>query len=1090
MSGLRVSVVDMTEDAAQRAVVDAPVTASGVIIGAPGTGKTHALVDRVVGLLHANVLSADEVLVLTPSRQAATALRDRIGVRVGVATPGPLARSLGSFAFQLVRGSAVRAGQEPPALLTGAEQDRIIAEMLAGDEEDERDGRSRWPAALGSGVRASRDFRSELRTFIAECTELGVGPDELRGSTNEVWSAAAGFIEEYRTVLDGLRSAHRDSADLLAEASAILRSSDSHELGPLSALRVVFIDDAQELTRGGVEIVRALRTRGVAVMAFGDPDISSGAFRGASPELFAQLAAVLGEVFVVDAPHRQSVTLSELTRTVTQAIGAAGRVDHRRPPGRVDADRPADDRVTTFLAPSPHEEHDRIAGVLRDWHLLRGIPWERMAVIAHDTRQVAMLETELAAREVPTRAAGVQRPLGRETVVRDIVGIVRMAMTTDADRDPDALAEALLTPFGGLDAVGLRRLRARLRHRELETGGSRPARELLRDSLAEPAQLLLIDTPEARAADRFGSMLRDVGAAADRGETIHELLWRVWDASRGPDGRRLEVAWRETAETPGGVETARALDALVALFDAAKRSVERSPEDGPEAFIHGILDSEVPEDTLSALERPQTVALLTPATALGTEFEAVVIAGVQEGVWPNVRLRGGLLGTWRLAESIDASRSGRPEHVPQTLDRRRSALHDELRLFVRALSRARTRLLVTAVDDDDQSPSALFGFLPAPVPDEGERMAYPLTLRGLVARHRRTLTSSDDPRTRADAAGQLRLLTEAQVPGASPEEWYGTAGWSTPAPLRDLETAVVSVSPSRLEAFEECGLGWVVSALGGDTVSPPSAGIGTILHAALERVPDGDLDGLRAVLDERWPELDFETAWLGRKERRRAELYVERMHAYVQEVARDGGRVLASEAPFRFTVDLHDAESREEGQIAQTDEAAEQSTAHRAVVSGVIDRVEVYPQHAGEHASARGQRWTPMADGAAGQRVVVVDLKSGKYEPDTEAAVVEHAQLAAYQIAVQHGLIDGAPSDALVGARLLIVSKTVGKSAYRVAHQHVLDEDARASFVQRVIDAGRGMAASNFTAQVQAHCADTQVYVRPCRIHTVEAVSA
>ena len=145
MSVRRSSVEDMTEDAAQNAVIGAEVSASGVIIGAPGTGKTRTLTERVVHLLDTVGMRPEQLLVLTPSRQAATALRDRIGVRIGQATPGPLARSLGSFAFQVVRGAMVRAGAEPPALLTGADQDRLIAELLAGDAEDER---IVWPQAL------------------------------------------------------------------------------------------------------------------------------------------------------------------------------------------------------------------------------------------------------------------------------------------------------------------------------------------------------------------------------------------------------------------------------------------------------------------------------------------------------------------------------------------------------------------------------------------------------------------------------------------------------------------------------------------------------------------------------------------------------------------------------------------------------------------------------------------------------------------------------------------------------------------------------------------------------------------------------
>ncbi|WP_301111555.1 ATP-dependent DNA helicase [Microbacterium sp.] len=1073
----------MTPDAAQRTVIAAEPSASGVIIGAPGTGKTRTLVDRVVHLLGEQGLRPEQVLALTPSRQAATALRDRIGVRISQATPGPLARSLGSFAFQLVRGAMVREGAEPPALLTGADQDRIIAELLAGDAED---GRIPWPDALSVSVRASKGFRSELRAFLAECTEIGVHPDELRESGNDVWAATAEFLVEYRTVLDALRSAHRDAADLLSEASTILQGADAATLGPLAPLSVVLIDDAQELTRGGIAMVRSLRERGIAVLAFGDPDISSGSFRGASPELFAQLAGALGKVHVLDGAHRQRPALTTLTRAVTQAIGVSGRVEHRRAPAPATSEE-IDARVSTFVAPSPYEELDRIAGVMREWHLSEGIRWERMAVIAHDTRQVTTLETELAAREIPTRAAGVQRPLGSEGIVRDIVGIVRLALTPTEERTSDALEEALRTPFGGMDAIGLRRLRARLRHIELEQGGSTPARELLRQAMANAAHLTLIDAPESRTAERFAETIAATARAAAEGETIHDLLWRVWDQARAVDGRRLQVAWREISQLPTGAETARSLDALVALFDAAKRFVERTPDEKPHTFVRDILDSEVPEDSLSTPDRPGKVTLLTPATALGTEFDAVVVAGVQDGIWPNVRLRGGLLQTWRLADAIHAARSGNRVEPPGVLDRRRAALHDELRLFVRAVSRARDRLLITAVDDDDLTPSPFFGFLPAPEPPERHASAeHPLTLRGLVARHRRTLTTAHAGSIRRDAAMQLAVLAREGVPGAGPAEWYGMTPASTDAPLRDLAVTGAKVSPSKMESYEECGLNWVVSALGGDTVMPPTTGIGTIVHEAMERVPDGDLERMRAILAEHWPELDFETEWIGRKERRRADVLVSRLHTYLGDVRREGGRAIGSELEFRFAVDVApDAE----GDAVPTVHPVGEDRSNKAVIHGYIDRVEAYPPAAGEHSHARGRGWEPMSGGPDGP-VVVVDLKTGKNDPESDSGVAEHAQLAAYQVAVQEGLVDGAPPASLAGARLVIVSKTLAKSEYRIAHQHTLSDESRSAFLRRVSDAARGMSASSFTAQVESHCADTQRRVNPCRIHTVPAVSS
>lgn len=1092
----------MTPDAAQQAVIAAEPSASGVIIGAPGTGKTCTLINRVVHLLDSAALRPEQVLALTPSRQAATALRDQIGVRIAQATPGPLARSLGSFAFQLVRGATVREGAQPPALLTGADQDRIIADLLTGDAED---GQIPWPAALSASVRASKGFRSELRAFLAECTEIGVHPDELRESGNEVWAACADFLVEYRAVLDALRSAHRDAADLLSEANIILRTAAAATLGPLAQLRVVLIDDAQELTRGGVAVVEALRGRGIAVLAFGDPDISSGSFRGASPELFAQLAGALGEVHVLDGTHRQRPALTTLTRTVTQAIGVSGRVDHRRAPASVAADE-IDAQVSAFLAPSPHEELDRIAGVMRDWHLSDGVRWDRMAVIAHDTRQVTALETELAVREIPTRAAGVQRPLGSEGIVRDIVGVVRLALTPVEERTSQALEEAMRTPFGGLDAIGLRRLRARLRHIELEQGGATPARELLRQAMANPSHLTLIDAPESRAAARFAATIEATARAAVAGETIHDLLWRVWDQARAVDGRRLPSVWREISLLPTGAETARSLDALVALFDAAKRFVERTPNEKPQVFVRDILDSEVPEDSLSTPGRPGKVALLTPAAALGTEFDAVVVAGVQDGIWPNVRLRGGLLQTWRLADAIQAARLGVSTEPPGVLDRRRAALHDELRLFVRAVSRARRRLLITAVDDDDFTPSAFFGFLPASEPPERHASAeHPLTLRGLVARHRRTLTTAHAEPVKRAAAEQLAVLARSGVPGADPAEWYGVTPPSTNAPLRDLAVDGARVSPSKMESYEECGLNWVVSELGGDTVLPPTAGIGTIVHEAMECVPDGDLEQMRAIVAERWPELDFETEWIGRKERRCADLLVGRLHTYLGDVRREGGRVLGSEIEFRFAVDVMPEDERSED-VMPEDERPEdvmpnndleavpavhplgEHHANQAIIHGYIDRVEAYPPNAGEYSHARGRGWEPMSIGSQG--VVVVDLKTGKNDPESDSGVIEHAQLAAYQIAVQQGLIDGVLPGSLAGARLVIVSKTLARSDYRIAHQHTLGDESRAAFLRRVSNSARGMSASSFTAQVESHCAETQRRVHQCRIHTVPAVSS
>ena len=1022
-------------DPQQRAVVALPPAASGVVVGAPGTGKTTALVARVAALVEAGV-DPDGLLVLTPSRQTATALRDRLALAVGRATSGPLARSVASFAYQLVRATEVAAGNEPPQLLTGGDEDQLIQDLLDGDAEDEVDGLGRWPQWLPPAVRSTKGFRTEVRTFVAECTTLGIESDGLRiladAHAIPVWRTMASFLDEYLQVRADMRGAHRDAAGLVREAVGVLRTAPpGTEVADRFA--VILVDDAQELTLGGVEMLEACRARGIAVIAFGDPDVGSGAFRGATPENFARLAAGLGGVSVLPAAHRGTAWQNELVRQVTQRIGAVGVVAHRG--GATEAQ--PDPSVRALTLRSPAEEYDAIARLLRERHVHDGVAWSQCAVIAHDTRQVTALEAELAAREVPTRSSGPGRPLGTLAPVRDLLRIIDLAARDDWTFDD--VAEALVGTGGRLDPVELRRLRSALRHIELAAGGERSGRELLVSAMFRPLEFDLIDTREARRAAVLARTLAVLGDELGRGATAHELLWTAWDRSG------LERPWSELARGHGPLadQAHRDLDAVVALFQAAKRFVERSLDADPRVFVRSILDSAVAEDRLDAPSGGESVRILTPAGALGTEFDTVVIAGVQDGVWPNTRLRGSLLDTWRLADAATRVDTG----AASTLDRRRAAMHDELRLLARALSRATARVLVTAVDDDDTGPSVFFEFLPDP---ERYTVDHPLSLRGLVAQHRRALT---EPTTRARAersAQQLAILADAGVAGATPREWFGVAPPTSSGPLRDLAVEDVRVSPSRLHALEECELNWVIGDLGGDP-GGATAGLGTIIHAALEHSEGSDEASLWAEVESRWGELTFEAEWRDRAELARARDLVRRLHLYLRRFEADGGTLIGAEPHFEVAIPLEDAEAFD----------------HGAILSGYIDRVELTPEGT----------------------VVIVDLKTGKREPQTDAKVSDNPQLGAYQLAFESGAIPAAAGLPAGGAKLLVLRPTATRSDYSTPWQPPFDDEQRDLFHARIRSAVDVMRGTSFTAPYEDHCRDEHSYGL-CRIHTIGAVSA
>ncbi|GAA1690517.1 ATP-dependent DNA helicase [Microbacterium sediminicola] len=1053
-------------DPQQRELVSLPAGASAIVVGAPGTGKTEVLTQRVARLLRDGIDPA-QILVLTPTRQTATALREQLAPDLDLATPGPLARSVASFAFQLVRAAAVRWEEPPPRLLTAADQDHILMDLLEGDERDADAGRPRWPETLGTTVRRSREFRSELRAFAAQCAELGVAPHELSALARElphpVWESTASFLDEYAYVLGRLREAHRDPAQLLKDAAEALAQFGS----ALTAVRVLMVDDAQELTHGGMAVLEAARAAGIAVFAVGDPDIGSGAFRGAGAQTFARLLRLLGPPRALLSPHRSSPALTDIARRVTQAIGSSGVVAHRRPPSPDAGCGKAGDVVCAVEA-SPHEEVDRVALQLRTWHLHDEIPWQDMAVIVHDTSQVARLETELAAREVPTRAESVARPLGSEGVVREILAMVSLGITDPAERTGEQLSAALTGTFGGMDAVAMRRLRARLRTHEFTRDGARSALELLTAAFLEPATFVLVDTPEARRAARVARTLDEVHRQAVAGASAHELLWTVWERSG------LAAAWQRRAagSGPDAAEAERSLDALVALFGAAKLAAERGDE-SPDRFVRGILDSEIHEDNITRTARTAAVAILTPAAALGREFDAVVIANVHEGVWPNTRLRGGLLDGWRLADDVQARREGRRAPETAIVDRRRQVLHDELRLFLRALTRARSRVLVTSVLDDDTSPSVIFSFLPDPEPRTDR---VPMTLRGAVARFRRVLTTSDDEHERREAAQQLAVLAREGVPGADPAQWYGVRGRTGGSRIHDLDDGPVPLSPSRLESFEACGIDWAVRALGGDTRTF-SAGVGTILHAAMEQArtdPDLDVD---AFIDGRWGELEFEAEWMSRQERLWAAVLGRRLRAYLAAVGDHGGEAIGAETRFRLRVAQDGPDGPPRVRLAGSD-ASEPDAADIAVINGSIDRLERYPHGRGEA--------VPHTDDPHKDALVVVDLKTGRSETRVSAEKVgDDAQLAAYQLAAR-ALSDETAE--VAGARLVVLSKTLKGTHYRIAHQAPMDDQQRDAFLRRVVADARAMAADAFIGHPDTHCNDDHFAV--CRVHTVKPVSS
>ncbi|MEU1847570.1 ATP-dependent helicase [Micromonospora sediminicola] len=715
-----------------------------LVVGGPGTGKTATLVEAVAARV-AEGVDPERVLVLTFGRRAATELRHRIEARI--AGDGhrvlrePLVRTFPAYAFGLLRRAAAERGEPSPRLLTGPEQDLIIRELLDVVGEEPDDDPVGWPEDLRPALR-TRAFAQQLRDLLMRAAERGVGPVELARLGEKLgradWPAAARFLREYVAVL-ALRdvsnwgSVAYDPAELVRAATGMLLDDPELLAAERRRLAHVYVDELADTDPAQLDLLAVVAGGGAPLVAFADPDSSTYAFRGADP------------AGVTTFPHRfrtasgapaAQVTLTTSYRAGPELLAATARLARRlRGPAAHRRLRPLPDapagavEVRTFR--SATSESAWLAHALREAHLLDGVPWSRMAVLVRSTgRQLPSLRRALHTAGVPTVVHGEDLPLHLQPAVAPLLLLLRCALEPDR-LDEEAAVALLHSPLGGADPLAERRLRQGLRALALAGGDRRPSGELLVEALRDPAELAAIERRWAAPAQAVAHLLATAREAAGTpGATAEDVLWAVWRESglaerwAGQITRgRAATGEHETAQRWRAEAADRDLDAVLVLFDAAARFTDRLPGARTEVFLDHVLGQELPADTLAAsADRGEAVRLLTAHAAKGLEWDLVAVAGVQEGVWPDLRLRGSLLGSERLVDVLAGRADGaglRASLVGQTS----ALLDEERRLFHVAVSRARRRLLVTAVasaavggDDHEEQPSRFLHELAATDP--------------------------------------------------------------------------------------------------------------------------------------------------------------------------------------------------------------------------------------------------------------------------------------------------------------------------------------------------------------------------------------
>jgi len=962
-----------------------------LVLGPTGSGKSSTLIKAI-----ANRISSGEdpnsILAITYGRSSANKLRDQIAS----ANPEkhtvnePIARTFHSIAFlilndQLANNDGV---DKKYVLLSGAEQDAQIRQLLLLDAQNP--SATTWPVDLIPAL-TTRGFAKELREFISRATERGSSPAELKKYAakygQKYWPPICDFWQRYlesMALRDSTTSASLnriDPSEIIIAALEKLENNSALLDKYRKLFKVIYVDEFQESDRGQRKLLQLLS--GQELVIFADPASAVGRFRGADPDNLLNDLDQLG-------------IKNKITFTST----------HRNP-----------GEPNVALLSSVSDEANYIAHQFRSAHLLKGVPYSQMAVVLRSPgAQVSALVRAFASSSIPVEIDAATLSLADNPAIKPIITIAQIALgeLKLIPSNWEQIEELLKSEFAGADAISIRQMRIALT-KEQKNEVIKSSTELILDALTAPTT----DLPweQLTSLKRINDLIKEAKKVLSKSQDISDLLWSIYSNAKNYEGELISNYWRSQALSGGGrgVIADQKLDALITLFEVARRFSERMPGSKPALFIDQLLGEKILADSITtSAQRDEVVKVMTVHSAKGLQWRYVALAGMQEGNWPNLKQRGSLLGSERLVEIF---RHGISNQAQLEAISASGLAEDERRLLNVALSRASEKIFITAVLQEDNQPSSYFDKF------AGEQTQITQTQRGItqpaLVATLRSIANKTDKKAELDfAVRALKTLEVNGVSAANPKNWVGVINLSTQLPVVTNEE-VLRISPSSLESFTECSLKWLLEQSGGKDADSTAQVLGTAIHvitAQLKEQPDLTLDQLEAKLKGAWSLIDMNKGWIKDYEYRRA---AEMLGKFFKWNLKNKNTLVGVEERFEFKLGS-------------------------AIVSGSIDRIEL----------------------TAENKYYIVDLKTGATAISHENAR-ENKQLQSYQLAVVNDAFKNKLDHQEVsGAELIFVGDFKAKEV-KPRQQEKIDSKA---VTEELIQISAGMSDKTFTATINERC--------------------
>ncbi|MGQ9424758.1 DNA helicase II [Gilvimarinus sp. F26214L] len=580
--------LDSLNDAQRQAVAARP--GHQLILAGAGSGKTRVLVHRIAWLIQVERVSPYSVMAVTFTNKAAREMRSRLEDLLGIAPRGLWVGTFHGLAHRLLKAHWQEAGlPQNFQILDSDDQLRLVKRVSQSLGLDD----SRWPAR-------------QSQWFINSQKDEGLRPHHIQESGGDLFQRT--MLQIYRAYEEACqRGGMVDFAEMLLRAHELWLNNPALLRHYQQRFPFILVDEFQDTNAVQYAWLRVLAGDQCFVTAVGDDDQSIYGWRGARIENIHQ--------FSKDFPDTVVTRLEQNYRSTNAILKAANAVianNASRLGKELWSDSKDGELIDLYSAFNEQDEARFIVERIKDF-VQQGNSYRDTAVLYRSNAQSRVLEEAFLTEGVAYRIYGGQRFYER-LEIRNALAYLRLI----ANRFDDAAFERVInTPPRGIGGKTLDTLRERARDEGC--------------SLWEASKKMLAGSGlTARAANAVRSFIDLVDRLDREGQelTLEELAEQTLQSTGLYDYHGNEKGEKGQAR----VENLEELVNACRVFTPEARAEDEEERSQLQEFLDTVaLDA---GDT-QADEFEDAVQMMTLHSAKGLEFPLVILAGMEENLFPH-----------------------------------------------------------------------------------------------------------------------------------------------------------------------------------------------------------------------------------------------------------------------------------------------------------------------------------------------------------------------------------------------------------------------------------------------------------------------